>query len=159
MTMRSFVRAALTVAVVATGASRLAAAPPAGRLVELTGNDLMKYSVTAITAKPGELLHVKLKNAGTLPKVAMAHNFILLAKGTDASAFANAAATASATGYIPAQFKAKILASTALAGPGEVLASGTTHDLLDGSGLAFEFRGTYELKGLTGARPIFALTR
>ncbi|MCC6846918.1 MAG: hypothetical protein IT294_00350 [Deltaproteobacteria bacterium] len=45
----------------------------------------------------------------------------------------------------------------ALAGPGEVLASGTTHDLLDGSGLAFEPRGTHELKGLTGARPIFAL--
>lgn len=121
MKMRSFVWAAVTLAVVATGATRLAAAPPAGRLVELTGNDLMKYNVTAITAKPGELLHVKLKNAGTLPKVAMAHNFILLAKGTDASAFTNAAATASATGYIPAQFKAKILASTTLAGPGETV--------------------------------------
>jgi class 3 adenylate cyclase len=47
----------------------------------------------------------------------------------------------------------------ALAGPGEVLASGTTHDLLAGSDIAFEFRGAHELKGLTGARPIFALTR
>ena len=47
----------------------------------------------------------------------------------------------------------------ALAGPGEVLASGTTQDLLDGSGLAFEFRGAHEMKGLTGARPIYALTR
>jgi class 3 adenylate cyclase len=47
----------------------------------------------------------------------------------------------------------------ALAGPGEVLASGTTHDLLDGSGLSFEFRGAHELKGLSGARPIFALMR
>ena len=47
----------------------------------------------------------------------------------------------------------------ALAGPGEVLASGTTHDLLDGSALAFEFRGAHELKGLNGARPIFALVR
>jgi class 3 adenylate cyclase len=46
-----------------------------------------------------------------------------------------------------------------LAGPGEVLASGTTHDLLDGSGLSFEFRGAHELKGLSGARPIFALVR
>jgi class 3 adenylate cyclase len=46
-----------------------------------------------------------------------------------------------------------------LAGPGEVVVSGTTHDLLDGSGLTFEFRGAHELKGLTGARPIFALTR
>ena len=47
----------------------------------------------------------------------------------------------------------------ALAGPGDVFASGTTHDLLDGSGLSFEFRGAHELKGLAGARPIFALVR
>ena len=47
----------------------------------------------------------------------------------------------------------------ALAGPSEVFASGTTHDALDGSGLTFEFRGTHELKGLTGPRAIFALTR
>lgn len=46
-----------------------------------------------------------------------------------------------------------------LAGPGEVLVSGTTHDLLDGSGLSFESRGEHELKGLSGARPIFALKR
>jgi class 3 adenylate cyclase len=47
----------------------------------------------------------------------------------------------------------------ALAGPGEVLVSGTTHDLLDGSGLSLEPRGEYELKGLTGARTVFALRR
>jgi class 3 adenylate cyclase len=46
-----------------------------------------------------------------------------------------------------------------LAGPGEVLVSGTTHDLLDGSGLSFQSRGEHELKGLRGARPIFALQR
>jgi class 3 adenylate cyclase len=47
----------------------------------------------------------------------------------------------------------------ALAGAGEVLVSGTTHDALDGSGLVFEFRGNQELKGLTGPRSIFALVR
>ena len=46
-----------------------------------------------------------------------------------------------------------------LAGPGEVLVSGTTHDLLDGSGLNFGSRGEHELKGLTGPRQIFALLR
>jgi class 3 adenylate cyclase len=46
-----------------------------------------------------------------------------------------------------------------LAGPGEVLVSGTTRDLLDGSGLVLESRGEHELKGLRGARPIFALGR
>ena len=46
-----------------------------------------------------------------------------------------------------------------LAGAGEVLISGTTRDLLDGSGLAVEPRGEHELKGLSGARAIFALRR
>jgi class 3 adenylate cyclase len=46
-----------------------------------------------------------------------------------------------------------------LAGPGEVLVSGTTRDLLDGSGLPLEPRGEHELKGLSGPRSIFALRR
>lgn len=46
-----------------------------------------------------------------------------------------------------------------LAGPGEVLVSGTTRDMLDGSGLSFEPRGEHELKGLSGTRPIFALRK
>ncbi len=45
----------------------------------------------------------------------------------------------------------------ALAGPGEVLVSSTTRDLLDGSGLAFVSRGDHELKGLAGPRAIYAL--
>ena len=47
----------------------------------------------------------------------------------------------------------------ALAGPGEVLVSATTHDLLDGSGFSFEFHGEHELKGLRGKRPLFAPRR
>jgi class 3 adenylate cyclase len=47
----------------------------------------------------------------------------------------------------------------ALAGPGEVFLSTTTRDLLDGSGLTLEYRGEHELKGLSGARAIFALQR
>ncbi len=46
-----------------------------------------------------------------------------------------------------------------LAGPGEVLVSGMTRDLLDGAGLSFNSRGEHELKGLHGARPVFALQR
>src|SRR3954453_20625392 len=76
--MMTFGRAVLMTALMAAGSG--VAFAQTGRLVELTGNDLMKYNVTAISAKPGELLHVKLKNAGTLPKAAMAHNFILLAR-------------------------------------------------------------------------------
>jgi len=45
----------------------------------------------------------------------------------------------------------------ALAGPGEVFVSATTRDLLDGSGLALVSRGEHELKGLSGARTIYAV--
>jgi class 3 adenylate cyclase len=47
----------------------------------------------------------------------------------------------------------------ALAGPGEVLVSATTRDLLDGSGFSLESRGEYELKGLSGTRTVYALRR
>ncbi len=45
----------------------------------------------------------------------------------------------------------------ALAGPGQVLVSGTTYELLAGSSLVFEDLGRHELKGITGARTIYAL--
>jgi class 3 adenylate cyclase len=47
----------------------------------------------------------------------------------------------------------------ALAEPGEVLVSGTTHELVADSGLRFEDRGMHELKGITGARQVWALVR
>ena len=45
----------------------------------------------------------------------------------------------------------------ALAGPGDVLVSGTSKDLLDGAGLAFEDRGAHELKGVPGEWRLFAV--
>ena len=52
--MTVFGRATLMTGLVTIVAAQvIAAQTPAVRLVELTGNDLMKYSVTAIAAKPG----------------------------------------------------------------------------------------------------------
>jgi class 3 adenylate cyclase len=45
----------------------------------------------------------------------------------------------------------------ALASPGEVLLSGTTHELVADADLHFEDRGSHELKGVNGARQIWAL--
>jgi len=42
--------------------------------------------------------------------------------------------------------------------PNEILASGTVRDLLDGSSFQFEDRGVHELKGLSGSRPVFAIS-
>ena len=119
MRIHATVRAAVTAAAVMAMASG-AFAQGKPRVVEMTGNDAMKFSVTSIAAKPGETITVKLKSVGTLPKIAMAHNFVLLAAGTDAAAFANAAATSAPT-YIPAAQKAKVLAMTGMAGPGETV--------------------------------------
>lgn len=45
----------------------------------------------------------------------------------------------------------------AAAGAGEILVSATSRQLADGSGIAFEPRGSVELKGLTGARELYAV--
>jgi azurin len=93
----------------------------AARVVKLSADDTMKYDVTTIQAKPGEMLEVQLTSKGALPKEAMAHNFVLLAKKADPNAFVMEAAMAKATAYIPAKYKADVIASTPLAGPGETV--------------------------------------
>lgn len=45
------------------------------------------------------------------------------------------------------------------AGPAEVVVSETTHGLLEGSGLAFADAGRHALKGLSGRRQLFRLTK
>ena len=47
----------------------------------------------------------------------------------------------------------------AAAKPGEVLVSSTVKDLVAGSGLAFEDRGTHELKGVPGEWRLYAAER
>ena len=93
----------------------------APRVITINASDAMKYSVPTIDAKPGEKLTVKLVSASAMPKVAMAHNFVLLALGTDATAFVNAATPARATDFIPPAMKDKVIAHTPLAGLNETV--------------------------------------
>jgi azurin len=79
----------------------------------------MKYDVTANTAAPGQKITITLTNAGKLPKVAMAHNLVLLKAGADAAAFAAAGMLHQETGYIPPELSGQVLAATKLLGPGE----------------------------------------
>ena len=46
---------------------------------------------------------------------------------------------------------------SALAGPGEILVSGTLRDLVVGSGLGFDDRGAHELKGVPGEWRLFSV--
>jgi class 3 adenylate cyclase len=45
------------------------------------------------------------------------------------------------------------------AAPGEVLVSRTVKDLVAGSGLEFDDRGSHELKGIAGEWELFAVRR
>lgn len=94
----------------------------AARVIKMTGTDAMKFSVAQITAKPGEELTIQLTSVSTQDKAVMAHNFVLLAQGTDANGFAVAASVARPL-HIPKQEKWKkaILASTGLAGGGQTV--------------------------------------
>jgi azurin len=99
------------------------AAKPAGaaRLVEITGGDDMKFSVTEIKAKPGETIKIQLKNVGTLPKMAMAHNVVVVKPTTKVAEFNSAGAAARETNFIAPAMKSEVVAATELAGPGETV--------------------------------------
>jgi azurin len=114
------------VALVPARPSAQAAKPGAGRVVEITATDKAgKYlfEPADITAKPGEMLLVRLKSVSAMkmPKVAMSHNFVLIAAKADAQAVVNAAIPAGfAADYVPAGNK-DVIASTKLAGIGETV--------------------------------------
>lgn len=104
----------------APAASTTAPAANAPRVLELTGNDQMKFNMTRLEAKAGETVRVVLRNAGVLPKAAMGHNFVLLKSGVSVEEFATAAITAGAAkDYFPTDRAAQTIAHTKLLGPNE----------------------------------------
>ena len=110
---------ASTAATSASGGAAGAPTAASGRAIEITGNDTMKFSVTEIRAKPGETLSVTLVNIGTMPKLSMGHNWVLLKKSAALDTFVTDAMQAATTDYIPMARKDDMLAHTKLLGPKE----------------------------------------
>jgi azurin len=110
-----------TTAVVLSGVFAVAADNSAPRTIKIRAgvDNAMKYDVVNLSAGPGETLKVVLTNASVLPKEVMGHNWVLLKAGTDPIAFAAAAVSEAANGYIPARMKDKIVAVIGLLGPNE----------------------------------------
>ncbi|MFT3750573.1 MAG: azurin [Agriterribacter sp.] len=88
-------------------------------VLEIAGNDLMKFDKAELRAKAGQKVKITLHHAGKLAKEAMGHNLVILKSGTDIAAFAAKAVDAKATDYIPASESANIIAHTKLIGGGE----------------------------------------
>lgn len=103
---------------VAAAAAPLAA--QAGRTVQITGNDSLQYSLTTITAKPGERLTVVLRTMSMQPAAQMAHNLVILKPGASIDTFAMMAGMARDHGYLPPQLKDQILVATDMVAANEV---------------------------------------
>lgn len=103
----------------ASSAKEVAPPPGSGRAIEITGNDQIKFSLTEMRAKPGETLSVTLVNIGTMPKLSMGHNWVLLKDAKNLDAFVNEAAMSPATDYIPPGQKGAVYAHTKMLGPKE----------------------------------------
>jgi azurin len=101
----------------ATASAPAAAASNAAAVFEFTANDSMKFNLARIEVKAGQDVTISLTNMGSTPKVAMAHNLIILNKDADPKAFSDAAVMAAATDYIPAALTGQIIAHTKLLGP------------------------------------------
>jgi azurin len=89
------------------------------RTVELVATDNLKFSTTTIDARPGESLRIVVKASGQMPKIAMAHNFVLLQPGTDPAGFANEGAMHRGTDFIAPGLAGQVIAKSTMAGAGE----------------------------------------
>lgn len=93
--------------------------PP--RTIEIVGTDDMKYSVTTIRARPGEPLRLRFVSKGTMPRIVMAHNVVVLKAGTDVARFINDGVPFRITDFIAPTMKDAVIAKTPFAGPGETV--------------------------------------
>lgn len=89
------------------------------RLIRITGNDQLQFSVNEIKATAGEELRIELANVGRMPKDSMAHNLVILKPMTDGEVNALAmSASSNPPDYLPDD-RSAVLFHTKMLGPGE----------------------------------------
>lgn len=89
------------------------------RLVRITGNDQMRFSLSEIKVAPGEEFRLMFMNVGRMPKETMGHNWVLFKQmpESDLNRLAMEAA-GNSPGYLPND-RSVILAKTQILGPGQ----------------------------------------
>jgi azurin len=108
--------------------STTAAAPTAKasattpRTIALGATDAMKFDPATIQATAGERLRIVLKPTSAMPKIAMAHNFVILKPGVDNASFANASVS-SRPDFIAPTLMNQVLIATPIAGGGETVSA------------------------------------
>ena len=84
----------------------------------INSNDTMKFDKKILLVPAGKKITLTLNHTGKFPKVGMGHNFVLLKADTNVSEFAEKAAMARKTDYIP-EGEQQTIAYTRLLGGGE----------------------------------------
>lgn len=116
---RRLIVQSLAVGPFAAVTARLYGCGGGAREITITAGDTPAFDLTEIKAKANEELTITLRHTGSFPVASMGHNFVLLKQGVDAQAFAEVAAKATTSGYIPADRQSDVLAHTKLLGGGE----------------------------------------
>lgn len=91
------------------------------KVIKIEGHDSMKFSKEKITATPGQEITIELTTVSKFPEAAMAHNFVLLKRSTDAKAFAMASAKFRDNEFIDPDKEDEVIAHTAMASGGETV--------------------------------------
>lgn len=87
--------------------------------VTIEANDQMKYNIEQFEVNAGEVIELTLDNVGSMPKQSMGHNVVILEKGSDITAYAEAASTQATNDYIAPEKSDQVIAYTKLLGGGE----------------------------------------
>ena len=81
----------------------------------------MQFDLKEFQATPGEKITITFKNIGSLPKIAMGHNLVLLKEGVSGLSFGQRvlASGGNASNPLPSSLLNDVVTHTKLLGPGE----------------------------------------
>jgi len=87
--------------------------------IKLQANENMRFDKDMFKIKTGKKIRLIFKNTGAPTNTAMAHNVVILKKGTDIADFADAVHNAKNEQYVPASVDSLMIAHTKLVGGGQ----------------------------------------
>jgi azurin len=89
------------------------------KVIEIIGQDNMRFSVQKIDATPGETIRIKFIVKSDMPPAAMQHNLAILDKDADVDAFVNASMSARDNEYIAPDMEDQLIVTTKMLSGGE----------------------------------------
>jgi azurin len=87
--------------------------------IELQANENMRFDKEMFKIKTGKKIRLLFKNTGAPSNTAMAHNVVILKKGTDIADFADAVHNAKNEQYVPSSVGSLVIAHTKLVSGGD----------------------------------------